>query len=71
MNLQAFSWEDFVPAACASKSVCVYPTVSQLQTMLQDAAGATKAPAVLVWYDYGDTVSNGQWSNLVSAADPQ
>jgi len=71
MNLQAFSWEDFVPAACESQSVCVYPTVSQLETMLQSAAGTSKAPALLVWYDYGDTVSNNQWSNLVSAADPQ
>jgi len=71
MNLQAFSWEDFVPAACESKSVCVYPTVSQLETMLSSAAGTSKAPALLVWYDYGDTVSNNQWSNLVSAADPQ
>lgn len=48
MNLQAFSWEDFSPGACASKSICVYPTVSQLQTMLTDAAGASKAPSVLV-----------------------
>jgi hypothetical protein len=71
MNLQAFSWEDFVPAACASKKICVYPTISQLQTMLTDAAGASRAPSVLVWYDYGDTVANGQWSNLVSAANPQ
>jgi len=71
MNLQAFSWEDFSPGACSSQSICVYPTVSRLQTMLTDAADASKAPSVLVWYDYGDTVANGQWSNLVSAANPQ
>jgi hypothetical protein len=71
MNLQAFSWEDFARGACASESICVYPTVSQLQTMLADAADASIAPSVLVWYDYGDTVANGQWSNLVSAASPQ
>lgn len=71
MNLQAFSWEDFSVGACASQSICVYPTVSQLRTMLRDAADASKAPSVLVWYDYGDTVANGQWSNLVSAANPQ
>jgi hypothetical protein len=71
MNLQAFSWADFAPGACASKSICVYPTVSQLQTMLNDAAGASRAPSVLVWFDYGDTVANDQWSNLSSAANPQ
>jgi hypothetical protein len=71
MNLQAFSWEDFAPGACASRSICVYPTVSQLQTMLTDAADASRAPSVLVWFDYGDTVANGQWSKLVSAANPQ
>jgi hypothetical protein len=71
MNLQAFSWTDFAPGACASKSICVYPTVSQLQTMLNDAAGASRAPSVLVWFDYGDTVANDQWSNLISAANPQ
>jgi hypothetical protein len=71
MNLQAFSWEDFAAGACASKSICVYPTVRQLQTMLTDAADASRAPSVLVWFDYGDTVANGQWSNLVSAANPQ
>jgi hypothetical protein len=71
MNLQAFSWEDFVPAACASQPICVYPTFSQLQTMLSDAAGSCKAPSLLVWYDYGDTVANGQWTNFVSAVNPQ
>jgi hypothetical protein len=71
MNLQAFSWEDFASGACASKSICVYPTVSLLQTMLTEAAGASMAPSVLVWYDYGDTVANGQWSNFVAAANPQ
>jgi len=71
MNLQAFSWEDFVPAACASESICVYPTISQLQIMLTAAAGARRAPSVLVWYDYGDTVANDQWSNFVSATNPQ
>jgi len=71
MNLQAFSWEDFVPAACASPSICVYPTVGQLQTMLIDAVNVNRAPSVLVWYDYGDTVANGQWRNLLSAANPQ
>lgn len=71
MNLQAFSWEDFVPAACASQSICVYPNFSQLQTMLSDAAGSCKAPSLLVWYDYGDTVANSQWTNFVTAANPQ
>jgi hypothetical protein len=71
MNLQAFSWEDFAPGACASKSICVYPTISQLQTMLTDAAGASRAPSVLVWFDYGDTVANRRWNNLVAAANPQ
>jgi hypothetical protein len=71
MNLQAFSWEDFVPEACASQSICVYPTVGQLKVMLAAAANASKAPSLLVWYDYGDTVANGQWKNLVSAANPQ
>ncbi len=71
MNLQAFSWEDFAPGACASQSICVYPTVGQLKVMLADAANASKAPSVIVWYDYGDTVANGQWGNLVSAANPQ
>jgi hypothetical protein len=71
MNLQAFSWEDFAPEACASQSICVYPTVRQLKIMLADAANAGKAPSLIVWYDYGDTVANGQWKNLVSAANPQ
>jgi hypothetical protein len=71
MNLQAFSWEDFVPAACASQSICVYPSFGQLQTMLSDAAGSSKAPSLPVWYDYGDTVANGQWENFVSATNPQ
>jgi hypothetical protein len=71
MNLQAFSWEDFAPAACASPSICVYPAIGQLRTMLIDAANVNKAPSVLVWYDYGDTVANGQWSNLLFAANPQ
>ena len=71
MNLQAFSWEDFVPAACASQAICVYPSFGQLQTMLSDAAGGSKAPSLLVWYDYGDTVANGQWENFVSATNPQ
>ena len=71
MNLQAFSWEDFAPAACASPSICVYPTVGQLQRMLIDAVNVNKKPSVLVWYDYGDTVANGQWGNLLSAANPQ
>ena len=71
MNLQAFSWEDFVPAACASQSICVYPSFSQLQTMLSDAAGSSKAPSLLVWYDYGDTVANSQWESFVSATNPQ
>jgi hypothetical protein len=71
MNLQAFSWKDFVPAACASQSICVYPSFSQLQTMLSDAAGSSKAPSLLVWYDYGDTVTNHQWENFVYAINPQ
>jgi hypothetical protein len=71
MNLQAFSWEDFAPEACASQSICVYPTVGQLKVMLAGAANASKAPSLLVWYDYGDTVANGQWNSLVSAANPQ
>jgi hypothetical protein len=71
MNLQAFSWEDFVPEACASQSICVYPGFSQLQTMLSDAAGSSKTPSLIVWYDYGDTVANGQWQNFVSATNPQ
>ena len=71
MNLQAFSWEDFAPAACASQSICVYPTVSQLQRMMIGAANVSKPPAVLVWYDYGDTLANHQWSNFVSAVNPQ
>jgi len=71
MNLQAFSWEDFAPSACASQSICVYPSFSQLQTMLSDAAGTSKAPSLLVWYDYGDTVANSQWENFVSATNPQ
>jgi len=71
MNLQAFSWEDFSAGACASQLICVYPTVSQLRTMLTDAADAPETPSVLVWFDYGDTVANGQWSNLISAANPQ
>jgi hypothetical protein len=71
MNLQAFSWEDFAPGACASQSICVYPTVGQLKVMLSNAANASKAPSLLVWYDYGDTVANGEWSHLVSATNPQ
>jgi hypothetical protein len=71
MNLQAFSWEDFAPGACASQSICVYPSFSQLQTMLSDAAGASKAPSLLVWYDYGDTAANSQWRNFVIATNPQ
>jgi hypothetical protein len=71
MNLQAFSWEDFAPAACASQSICVYPSFSQLQTMLSDAAGSSKGPLLLVWYDYGDTVTNNQWEKFVSAVNPQ
>jgi hypothetical protein len=71
MNLQAFSWEDFAPAACASSSICVYPAIGQLRKVLIDAANVNKAPSVLVWYDYGDTVANGQWSNLLFAANPQ
>jgi hypothetical protein len=71
MNLQAFSWEDFVPAACASQAICVYPTFGQLQTMLSGAAGSSQAPALIVWYDYGDTVANSEWKTLVSAANPQ
>jgi hypothetical protein len=71
INLQAFSWEDFVPAACASQSICVYPSFSQLQTMLSDVASSSKAPLLLVWYDYGDTVTNSQWEKFVSAVNPQ
>jgi hypothetical protein len=71
MNLQAFSWEDFAAGACASQSICVYPTVSQLQSMLIGAADVNKPPAMLVWYDYGDTVANNQWSNFASAVNPQ
>ena len=71
MNLQAFSWEDFAPGACASQSICVYPSFSQLQTLLSDSAGGCTAPSLLVWYDYGDTVANNQWRNFVSAANPQ
>ncbi len=36
-----------------------------------DAVNVNKVPAVLVWYDYGDTAANGQWSNLLFAANPQ
>jgi hypothetical protein len=39
--------------------------------MLTDAAGASRAPSVLVWFDYGDTIANDQWNNLISAANPQ
>lgn len=71
LNLQAFSWEDFAAGACESQSICVYPSASQLQSMLMGAAGIGKPPSMLVWFDYGDTVQNGQWVNFVSAVNPQ
>ncbi|HEY1809718.1 MAG TPA: hypothetical protein VGG42_14220 [Acidobacteriaceae bacterium] len=71
VNLQAFDWNDFAPGACASASICVYPTVKQLQTMMEGAAGAPTAPELLLWFDYGDAAQNGEWSNLVQAANPQ
>jgi hypothetical protein len=39
--------------------------------MLSGAAGSSQAPALIVWYDYGDTVANSEWKTLVSAANPQ
>ncbi|HEX3659890.1 MAG TPA: hypothetical protein VHU89_00560 [Acidobacteriaceae bacterium] len=71
VNLQAFDWNDFAPGACASAALCVYPTVSELQTMMEGAAGAPTAPVLLLWFDYGDAAQNGQWKNLVWAANPQ
>jgi hypothetical protein len=69
MVLQAYSWEQEDPAAC--DGTCDYPTVAQLEGLLDNAAGSMTAPQALLWYDYWDTVNAGQWSNLVTAASPQ
>jgi hypothetical protein len=42
-----------------------------LHGLLDHAAASMTAPQALLWYDYWDTVNAGQWSNLVTAANPQ
>lgn len=66
--LQAFNWSQYEPGVCPS--TCTYPTTSELQTMLSDAATSAK-PQILLWYTYWDTVNAGQWNNFISAVNPQ
>lgn len=66
--LQAYSWQQEQPDVCSGP--CTYPSVSQMQTMLDDAS-ANMTPSILMWFDYWDTVNAGQWANLVTAANPQ
>jgi len=68
--LQAFNWGQYPGDGVCSGSQCTYPTTRQLRTMLRDAATDAK-PKIIFWYDYWDTVNAGQWSNLVTAANPQ
>jgi hypothetical protein len=68
MVLQAYSWEQEDPAACDGP--CAYPTVKQMQGLLDNAA-ASMNPQALLWYDYWDTVNASQWNNLLTAANPQ
>jgi hypothetical protein len=65
--LQASAWQED-PSVC--QGPCLYPTVSIMQTMLDDAA-ANMNPAFFLWFSYYDTVTLGQWQNLLTAANPQ
>jgi hypothetical protein len=68
--LQAFNWNQYPGSGVCSGSQCTYPTTRQLQTMLRDAATDAK-PKIIFWYDYWDTVNAGQWTNFVTAINPQ
>ncbi len=70
MALQAFNWGQYPADGVCSGSECTYPTPVQLQIMLRDAVTDAK-PKIVFWYDYWDTVDAGQWSNFVSAVNPQ
>ncbi|WP_158822754.1 hypothetical protein [Granulicella sp. S156] len=70
VDLQAYSWETYEPSACVSASVCVFPTSSQLQTMLTDAV-TDADPQLLLWYTYPDAAVVGNWTTFVNAVNPQ
>jgi hypothetical protein len=71
-DLQAFNWADSWEGGCQTTGyACTFPTVAQLQDMLKGATTSTTAPAQLFWWEYPDVVYNNQWSNLLSAANPQ
>jgi hypothetical protein len=68
--LQAFNWNQYPGSGVCSGSECTYPTPRQLQIMLHDAATAAQ-PEIIFWYDYWDTVNAGEWTNFISAVNPQ
>lgn len=68
MVLQAYSWKQEDPSVCSG--TCTFPSQSQMQTMLDDAA-ANMTPDFFLWYDYWDTMNANQWSALLAAANPQ
>jgi hypothetical protein len=69
-DLQAYNWSDSWEGGCPSSS-CAFPTVAQLEDMLTGATTGTTAPAQVFWWEYTDVVYNNQWSNLLTAANPQ
>jgi hypothetical protein len=71
-DLQAYNWADSWEGGCQTTGyTCAFPTVAQLQDMLTGATTSTTAPAQIFWWEYPDVVYNNQWSNLLTAANPQ
>jgi hypothetical protein len=69
-DLQAYNWSDTWEGGCQSSS-CAFPTIAQLEDILKGATQTTTPPDQVFWWEYTDVVYNNQWSNLVTAANPQ
>jgi hypothetical protein len=71
-DLQAYNWADSWEGGCQTSGyTCAFPTVAQLQDMLTGAVSSITPPAQIFWWEYPDVIYNGQWNDLLTAANPQ
>ncbi|MGZ3610941.1 MAG: hypothetical protein ACXWPS_04675 [Ktedonobacteraceae bacterium] len=74
MVLQAHSFLPYPGYNCGrppSLSICPYPTISQMQTMLHSSL-QNAHPLMILWYSYFDLMKSGNpdyhWANIITAA---
>ena len=75
MVLQTFSWSEYgqsqTSQRCPGLTTCPYPTLTDLETML-NLTLQNSSPRIVLWYSYFDILNSdnptGHWNDLVTAA---